>query len=225
MPSRGINFAVPKQRKKLFSQNPRTTATRQWEKSLTGLSLAYRRADKAATVARSRAITKLTKRHDWTSLSSEEQQRLIEEAVEKANINRDLKKKQAKDEWSALHGDTEEEAMKIDDADEEMEDYDDEEDYTKEGEEGEGEEEENDENDNDNDDDEVSEYISEAEEGEDKSDQELMEESRKALNEDLLSLMKRQGEEHSAFIKQIEEMAMAWEGKEVPYDYVFGVIE
>ena len=25
--------------------------------------------------------------------------------------------------------------------------------------------------------------------------------------------------------KQIEEMAMAWEGKEVPDDYVFGVIE
>jgi len=61
MPSRGINFTVPKQRKKLFSQNPRTTATRQWEKSLTGLSLTYRYTDKAATVARSHALTKLTK--------------------------------------------------------------------------------------------------------------------------------------------------------------------
>ena len=113
--------------------------------------------------------------------------------------------------------------MKIDDVDEEMEDYDDEEDYTKEGEEGKGEEEENDEDDNDNDDDEVSEYISEAEEGEDKSNQELMEELRKALNEDLLLLRKRQGEEHLAFIKQIEEMAKAWESKEVPDDYVFRV--
>jgi len=219
MPSRGINFAVPKQRKKLFSQNPRTTATRQWEKSLTGLSLAYHRADKAATVARGRAITKLTKRHDWTSLSSEEQQRLIEESIEKVNTNRDLKKKHAKDEWIALHGDAEEEAMKIDDVDEEMEEYDDEEEYMKDDKEGE----EDDEEDNDNDDDKVSEYISEAEEGEDNSNQELTEESRKALNEDLLLLMKRQGEEHSAFIKHIEEMAKAWEGKEVPDGYVFGV--
>ena len=79
------------------------------------------------------------------------------------------------------------------------------------------------EEDNDNDDNKVSEYISEAEEGEDNSDQELTEESCKALNEDLLLLMKRQGEEHSAFIKQIEEMAKAREGKEVPDGYVFGV--
>jgi len=224
MPSRGINFAVPKQRNKLLSQNPRTTATRRWEKSLTGLSLAYHRADKAATVARSRAMTRLMKRHDWTSLSSEEQQHLIEEAIENVNINRDLKKRQAKDEWIALHGDVEEDAMKIDDVDEETEEYDDEEDYMKEDEEdeeGEGEEEEDDEEDNDNDD-EVSEYISEAEEGEDNFDQELTEASRKALDEDLLLLRKRQGEEHSAFIKQIEEIAKAWEGKEVPDDYVFG---
>ena len=172
-------------------------------------------------------------------MSSEEQQRLIEESIEKVNTNRDLKKKHAKDEWIALHGDAEEEAMKIDDVDEEMQEYDDEENYMKddedgkerEGEEGEDEEgegkegegEEDDEEDNDNDDDKVSEYISEAEEGEDNSNQELTEESRKALNEDLLLLMKRQGEEHSAFIKHIEEMAKAWEGKEVPDGYVFGV--
>ena len=133
--------------------------------------------------------------------------------------------------------------MKIDDVDEEMQEYDDEENYMKddeegkeregeegedeegEGEEGESEEEEDDEEDNDNDDDKVSEYISEAEEGEDNSNQELTEESRKALNEDLLLLMKRQGEEHSAFIKQIEEMAKAREGKEVSDGYVFGVAQ
>ena len=94
-----------------------------------------------------------------------------------------MKKKQAKDKWIALHGDAEEDAMKINYVDEEMEDYDDEEDYTKEGEEGEGEEEENDEDDNDNDDDEVSEYISEAEEGEDKSDQELDQKFEELLNQ------------------------------------------
>ena len=92
-----------------------------------------------------------------------------------------------------------------------------------EGKEGEGEEDKDDEEDNDNEDDKVSKYISEAEEGEDNSDQELTEESCKALNEDLLLLMKHQGEEYSAFIKQIEEMAKAWEGKEVLDDYVFGV--
>ena len=126
--------------------------------------------------------------------------------------------------------------MDIYDVDEEMQEYDDEEDYMKddeeskegegkegEDEEGEGEEEEDDNEDNDIDDDKVSEYISEAEEGEDNSNQELTEESRKALNEDLLLLMKRQGKEHSVFIKQIEEMAKAWEGKEVPDGYVFGV--
>ena len=151
-------------------------------------------------------------------MSSEEQQRLIQESIEKVNINRDLKKKQAKDEWIALHGDAEEDAMKINYVGEEMEEYDNEEDYMKNDERVEGEE--DDKEDNDDDNDKFSEYISEAEEGEDKSDQELMEE---ALNEDLLSLRKRQGEEHSAFIKQIEEMAKAREGKEVPDGYVFGV--
>src|SRR5438045_8587733 len=104
-----------------------------------------------------------------------------------------------------------------------MEEYDDEEDYMKDDEEGE--EEKDNKEYNDNDDNKVSEYISEAEEGEDNSDEELMEESCKALHEDNLLLRKRQGQEHSAFIKQIEEMAMAWEGKEVPDDYVFRVIE
>ena len=120
-----------------MSSYRRTIANPEWEKSLTGLSLAYHRADKGATVARGRALTKLTKRHDWTSLSSEEQQRLIQESIEKVNINRDLKKKQAKDEWIALHGDAEEDAMKINYVDEEMEEYDDEEDYMKDDEEGE----------------------------------------------------------------------------------------
>ena len=36
-----------------------------------------------------------------------------------------------------------------------------------------------------------------------------MEESCKALNEDLLLLMNRQSEEHPAFIKQLEEVAKA----------------
>ena len=156
-------------------------------------------------------------------MSSEEQQRLIQESIENVNINRDLKKKQAKDEWIALHGDAEEDAMKINYVGEEMEEYDNEEDYMKNDERVEGEE--DDKEDNDDDNDKFSEYISEAEEGEDNSDQELTEESCKALNEDLLLLMKCQSEEHSAFIKRIEEMAMAWEGKEVPDDYVFGVIE
>ena len=109
-------------------------------------------------------------------------------------------------------------SISFDDVDEEMEEYDDEEDYMKddeEGEEGEGEEEEDDKEYNNNDGNKVSEYISEAEEGEDNSDEELTEELCKALHEDLLLLRKRQGQEHSAFIKHSEEMAMAWEGKEV----------
>src|SRR5436190_10098624 len=114
-------------------------------------------------------------------------------------------------------------SISFDDVDEEMEEYDDEEDYMKDDEEGE-EEKDNKEH-NDNDDNKVSEYISEAEEGEDNSDEELTEESCKAFHEDLLLLRKRQGREHSAFIKHSEEMAMAWEGKEVPDDYVFGGIK
>ena len=73
-------------------------------------------------------------------MSSEEQQRLIQESIEKVNINRDLKKKQAKDEWIALHGDAEEDAMKINYVGEEMEEYDNEEDYMKNDEGVEGEE-------------------------------------------------------------------------------------
>jgi hypothetical protein len=227
MPSRGINFATPKQRRDDYSQHSRTAATREWERGLTGLSLALHRADKAASVARSRAIATVKKAPGWASLSSDEQQDRIQKAIERVNTKRELKRKEAEEQWMHMHADSqqsigslevdvigsdgkkraiEDKVMEEEGEDEEMDAGENEKDYLR-------------------DDDENEEWcddISEAEEGEDSSDEALTEESRTSLHENLLLLRERQREEHQAFIQQIEQIGKACEGTEMPDDYVFG---
>jgi hypothetical protein len=71
MPSKGVKFSPSKHRIAQLSQNPHTAATRQWERNMSGLTLALHRADKAASVARSRAIKNLEKASDWGTLSAD----------------------------------------------------------------------------------------------------------------------------------------------------------
>ena len=87
MPSKGINFSSTKSKTKSsdLSSNPRTTATRKWEHELGGLSLALHRVNKAATVARGRAIAKVKATSTYAEASEEIREKLLQEAIDDVN--------------------------------------------------------------------------------------------------------------------------------------------
>jgi hypothetical protein len=113
MPSKGVKFSPSKHRIAKLSQNPRTAATRQWERNMSGLTLALHRADKAAMVARSRAIKNLEKASDWGTLSADTQNERKNSAVGEVNRKRDVKKKGLRDEWIAKHRDGDDDSAEV----------------------------------------------------------------------------------------------------------------
>jgi hypothetical protein len=76
---------------------------------MSGLTLALHRADKAASVARSRAVKALEKTSEWATLSAQSQVERKHLAIQEVNRKRDAKKKALRDEWIAKHGDNPEE--------------------------------------------------------------------------------------------------------------------
>src|SRR5438046_8730512 len=94
MPSKGINFSSTKSKTKSsdLSSNPRTTATHKWEHELGGLSLALHCVNKAATVARGRAIANVTATSLYAEASEELREKLMQEAVDDANHKGALKR-------------------------------------------------------------------------------------------------------------------------------------
>src|SRR5579859_740025 len=128
MPSKGINFssAKPKVKSSGLSSNPKTAATRKWEHDLGGLSLALHRVNKAATVARGRAITKVKATTTYTEASEEIRQKLLQEAIDSVNQKRDLKRAEAEQQWIELYGEEDDLSRKHDEmqADEDGEDDD-----------------------------------------------------------------------------------------------------
>lgn len=210
-----------------MSTNPRTSATRKWEQDLGGLSLALHRVNKAATVARGRAIAKVKKGPLWMNANQENRDRMIKDAVDEVNRNREMKKEQATVEWRAMHGKEEEdegvEDESMGDSDGESDDSDNESVGDEDSESGSGEESEEEYSEGDSEDTDGGE--SEAEEVDDEDDGEstdLTEEQRKALNNRLLTLRAKQGEEYEGFIGMVEAQAKSQRGKETPDDYEFG---
>jgi len=63
-----------------------------WEYDLSGLSLALHRVNKAAIVARGRAITKVKKESLWIYASQEICDKMIQEAVDEVDCNCDMKR-------------------------------------------------------------------------------------------------------------------------------------
>jgi len=227
MPSKGINFSQAKARTASLSTNPRTSATRKWEQELGGLSLALHRVNKAATVARGRAIAKVKKEPSWIHANQEIRDRMIKDAVDEVNRNREIKKEQAKVEWRALHEEEEEdkevEDESMDDSDGASDEADNERAGDQDSESSSGEEGEEEYSEGDSEDTNGGE--SEAEEVDDEDDEEsqdLTEEQRKALNNRLLTLRAKQGEEYEGFIGRVEAQAKSQRGKETPDDYEFG---
>ena len=151
---------------------------------------------------------------------------MIKEAVDEVNHNREMKREQARCEWSALHEEEEEEEEEdesMDDSEGESDEVDNEgaRDCDSVSTSGEQSEEESSEGDN--------EYMdgegSEAEEGDEEDDEEspdFTKEQRKALNDRLLTLRAKQGEEYQGFIGRVEAQTKSRKGKETPDDYEFG---
>lgn len=88
---------------KVLSNKSTTVRTREYEHSLTGLRAALLKADKAASVARSRARKAICTNSDWL-LSAQQQGPAIEAAVLKINLNRDEKKKRLTRLWKEQGG-------------------------------------------------------------------------------------------------------------------------
>ena len=123
MPSKGINFSSTKSKTKSsdLSSNPRTAATRKWEHELGGLSLALHRVNKAATVARGRAIAKVKASSTYAEASKEIREKLLQEAIDDVNQKWDLKRAEAEQQWIELYAEEddrkckEDEIMQVDD--------------------------------------------------------------------------------------------------------------
>ena len=123
MPSKGINFSSTKSKTKSsdLSSNPRTTATRKWEHELGGLSLALHHVNKAATIARGRAIAKVKATSTYAEASEEIREKLLQEAIDDVNQKGDLKRAEAEQQWIELYAEEddrkckEDEIMQVDD--------------------------------------------------------------------------------------------------------------
>jgi len=76
-----------------LSDNPATVRTREYERSQIGVQAAFRKADTAASVARSRARKALQESAGWGDMSAKEQASAIHAAETKINRKRDTKKK------------------------------------------------------------------------------------------------------------------------------------
>jgi len=210
MPSKGINFGVPKRRTAQLSQNPRTTANRTWEGGLSGLTLALYRTDKAATVGRTRAIKALKSSAEWSILTVEEQNLRIQAAVDEVNRKRDIKKETAKELWMEIHGDGDEADKEGDDMTENLMSEEDEEIPSMESFENKFEEREE------------SEEAEEVEESSDDQEGEFTNEEAKHLHSRLLELRTQQRKEAEEFIQSVEAFGETRKGKEIPDDYEIG---
>src|SRR5436190_1686686 len=114
--------ASPEKRK--LSDNPTTVRTREYECSQTGLKAAYRKADTAASVARSRARNALQQSTGWGAMSAEEQGNAVQAAEATINRKRDEKKKTLASMWKGMRGNFRDEVfgdMDLDDEDMAME--------------------------------------------------------------------------------------------------------
>ena len=228
MPSKGINFSQAKPWTASLSINPRTAATRKWENDLSGLSLALHRVNKAATVARGHAITKVKKESLWIHASQEIHDKMIQEAVDEVNRNCDVKRQEARDKWRAMHAEEKDEVegnesvgVNSEGGSHEGEDEMSEEDVSESVSEGESEAEYSEEDSDDSDEEEGSE-AEEVDEEDEGDGLELTEEQREALNDRLLTLRTKQGQEYESFIGTVEAQAKSRKGKETPDDYKFG---
>jgi len=152
---------------------------------------------------------------------------MIKEAVDEVNCNRETKREQATNEWRALHKEEEEdkemEDESMDDSEGESDEANNERAGDKDSESGSGEESEEDYSEGDSED--TDGEGSEAEEVDNEDDEEspdLTEEQQKALNNRLLTLRAKQGEEYQGFIGRVEAQAKGQKGKETPDDCQFG---
>ena len=227
MPSKGINFSSTKSKTKSsdLSSNPRTAATRKWEHELGGLSLALHRVNKAATVARGRAIAKVKASSTYAEASKEIREKLLQEAIDDVNQKRDLKRAEAEQQWIELYAEEDDRKCKEDEimqVDDEGEDDDEEVDVDSSTSDS-VESEESDSDESEDEEDEKEDY-SEAEESdeEDEEDVKLSQEQQDALTNKLLELRTRQSQEQQAFIARLEAQAKARGKPETPDDYVFG---
>lgn len=236
MPSKGINFSSTKSKTKssALSTNPRTTATRKWEHELGGLSLALHRVNKAATVARGRAIAKVKSTSTYAEAGKDVREKLVQEAIDEVNQKRDLKRAEAQQQWIELYGekdrwDKDNEMMQVDEEEEDDdEDGGDEDSSISKSIESDGLEEEpsDDEEEESDDEEEDEEDYSAAEEvdseaDEDEDDVELSQEQQEALTNKLLELRERQSHEQQKFIKRLEAQASLRGRPETPDEYVF----
>ena len=106
MPSRGINFSStkPKTDSSALSSNLKTIVTRKWEHELGGLSLALHCINKAATVARGRAIAKVKSTSMYIEANEGVHEKLVQEALNEVNQKQELKRVEAQQEWIELYG-------------------------------------------------------------------------------------------------------------------------
>ncbi len=229
MPSKGINFSSTKSKTKSsdLSSNPRTAATRKWEHELGGLSLALHRVNKAATVARGRAIAKVKASSTYAEASKEIREKLLQEAIDDVNQKRDLKRAEAEQQWIELYAEEDDRKCKEDEimqVDDEGEDDDEEVDVDSSTSDSvESEESDSDESEDEKDEKEDYSEAEESDEGdEDEEDVELSQEQHDALTNKLLGLRTRQSQEQQAFIARLEAQAKARGKQETPDDYVFG---
>src|SRR5438876_11036635 len=225
MPSKGINFSSTKSKTKSsdLSSNPRTAATRKWEHELGGLSLALHRVNKAATVARGRAIAKVKASSTYAEASKEIREKLLQEAIDDVNQKRDY----AEQQWIELYAEEDDRKCKEDEimqVDDEGEDDDEEVDVDSSTSDSvESEESDSDESEDEKDEKEDYSEAEESDEGdEDEEDVELSQEQQDALTSKLLRLRTCQSQEQQAFIARLEAQAKARGKPETPDDYVFG---
>jgi len=126
-------FAAVQQRPSQGS--PKTQANRSAYSSKRGLEISHLRDDNAFRTAKSRAISKLRKSDEWSTLNEEQRQQREEAIVAELEVTRDAKKRAHEIEWlkKMESGDIKED---------EMPDYPSEEDDVREGDEEEWEDEE-----------------------------------------------------------------------------------
>jgi len=182
---------------------------------LGGLSLALHRINKAATVARGRAIAIAKAKSTYIKASDDIGEKLMQAAIDDINQKRDLKREEAQQQWIELYG--EEEDCK-DQEDEMMQD--DEEESNVDSSTAESIESEEDDSDESAEEEEEEDY-SEAEEidsedGEEEEDADLSSEQQETLTNRLFELRAYQLHEQQTFIARLEAQAAGRVGPETP---------
>jgi hypothetical protein len=243
MPSNGINFSPQKSRTKssALSSNPRTAATRKWERELGGLTLAVHRIAKASTVAKGRAIKKLKLSTIYAEADEATRAKLEKDVEADFKAKKAAKTKEARRTWRELHGepndvdDGSEGSMEVDegrDADEGEDEAiagsldddpnrdDDDED------EAEGAEYDSEDDSGDDDGDSAASQYSEAEEAPadeiDVGVDELSSVQQDELTARLFALRANQAREAMELIAKVEEDATTRKTGEMPDDFIFG---